>query len=75
MYTYTGGDVEHGDGLLALNVIPVPQAAKLLLTSGASVPDVEPDGASASAIVCYKDEYNDSIEVLIGSFPLRETYI
>ena len=38
-----GGDVKHDDGTLALDVVAVPQAAKLLLAGG--VPHVETDGA------------------------------
>ena len=39
-----GGDVEHDDGALALDVVAVSQASELLLTS--SIPNIEPDGAS-----------------------------
>ena len=39
-----GGDVKHDDGALALDVVAVPQAAKLLLAGG--VPYVEADRAS-----------------------------
>ena len=36
-------DVEHDDTALTLDVIAIPEAAKLLLTSG--IPDVEADGS------------------------------
>lgn len=39
----TGGDVEHDDATLALDVIPIPEATELLLPS--SIPYVEADGA------------------------------
>jgi len=38
-----GSDVEHDDTALALNVVPIPKTAKLLLSS--SVPYVEADRA------------------------------
>lgn len=44
------GHVEHDDTALALDVVPVPQTAKLLLTGG--VPHVEADGAE----VCMESE-------------------
>merc|ERR1740123_1521949 len=47
----TGGNVEHDNCALALNVIAVPQSTKLLLTSG--VPHVEPDGST----VCVEDQW------------------
>ena len=36
-------DVEHDDTALTLDVIAIPEATKLLLTSG--IPDVEADGS------------------------------
>jgi hypothetical protein len=39
----TGGDVEHDDTALALDVVTVTETTELLLTS--SVPHVETDGA------------------------------
>lgn len=39
-----GGDVEHDDGALALDVVSVAEAAELLLSGG--VPNVELDGAA-----------------------------
>jgi hypothetical protein len=38
----TGGNVEHDDTTLALNVVTISETTKLLLAS--SVPDVEADG-------------------------------
>ena len=37
-----GGDVEHDDTALALNVVAVAETTELLLTRG--IPDVEADG-------------------------------
>ena len=42
----TGGDVEHDDAALALNIVTVTETTELLLTS--SIPTVETDGA----VVC-----------------------
>jgi len=39
----TGGDVEHDDSALALDVVPIPKTTKLFLTGG--VPHVEADCA------------------------------
>lgn len=39
----TGGDVEHDDTALALDIVTVTKATELLLTS--SIPHVETDGA------------------------------
>jgi hypothetical protein len=39
----TGGDVEHDDPALALDVVPISQTSELLLSSG--VPDVEANGS------------------------------
>lgn len=39
----TGSDIEHDDTALALDIVTVTKAAKLLLTS--SIPYVETDGA------------------------------
>ena len=41
---HSGRHVEHDDGTLALDVVPIPQTTKLLLPS--RVPHVEPDGAA-----------------------------
>ena len=38
----TGGDVEHDDTTLSLDVVAIPETTKLLLAS--SIPDVEADG-------------------------------
>ena len=38
----TGGDVEHDDTALALNVVSITETTKLLLSG--SIPDVEADG-------------------------------
>lgn len=45
-----GGDVEHDDTALAVDVVPVAQSAKLLLTR--SVPDVELDLAEVLKCLC-----------------------
>lgn len=39
----TGGDIEHDDTALSVDVVSIPQTTKLLLTSG--VPDIELDCA------------------------------
>ena len=39
----TGGDIEHDDTALSLNVVTISETTKLLLTG--SVPDIETDGA------------------------------
>jgi hypothetical protein len=44
-----GGDVEHDDTALAVNVVSIAETAKLLLTGG--VPDVELDLAEVLAAV------------------------
>ena len=38
-----GGDVEHDDTTLALDVVTVAETTELLLSSG--IPDIEADGA------------------------------
>jgi len=40
----TGGDVEHDDGTLALDVVSITQSSEFLLPG--SVPDIEFDGSS-----------------------------
>lgn len=37
-----GGDIKHDDATLALDVVAIPQASKLLLPC--SIPDIEADG-------------------------------
>jgi len=43
----TGGNVEHDDTALPLNVVSITETTKLLLTS--SIPDIETDGTKVGA--------------------------
>jgi hypothetical protein len=45
------GDVEHDDAALAVNVVSIAEAAKLLLAC--RVPDVELDGAEVLPVSVY----------------------
>ena len=45
----TGGNIEHDDTALAVDVVTVTETTELLLTSG--IPDIELDGAQVLPIV------------------------
>merc|ERR1719305_193694 len=44
LVSHTGGHIEHHDGTLSLDIVAIPEPAKLLLAC--CVPDVESDGSS-----------------------------
>lgn len=52
----TGGNIEHDDTALAVDVVAIAQTTELLLTSG--VPDVELDGAQVLSNGKYSLEPN-----------------
>ena len=69
-----GGDVEHHDGALALDVVAVTETAELLLTGG--VPNIEPDWSSVGVEHEGMDFDAEGGDVLLlelaGQVPLHE---
>merc|ERR1719333_1520138 len=61
-----GGDVEHDDGALALDVVAVSQASKLLLSR--SIPSIEPDSASVGVKHKWMNLYSKCGDILLLKF-------
>jgi hypothetical protein len=59
----TGGDIEHDDAALAVDVVSVTKTSELLLSCG--IPDIELDVSQVLRIlVTFEGEWDSAVDVL-----------